>query len=124
MLLFAALALCSCTEESESISTLQQYHLESLALGQVSADSVARFQQKVAAYIAQNPAAADDPVCEAIRQNIRQNFIRLKIELNPEWDGIDTYDFDGRPISDSPSDEPLPIAVPQAPDEADANDAV
>lgn len=83
MLLFCSV---SCEKEVLRYDELSQFHTESLQLASVPADSVNRFAQKVAAFVAAHPDAEDDPLYPAIQQIIQQN-LRIRIIIDDEWDG-------------------------------------
>jgi hypothetical protein len=73
LLLFTGLLLTSCEKEITPPvyqSQLQSYHTESLALQQVTADSVHRFQQKVSFFAVAFPEVTSEQLYHQIRQNI------------------------------------------------------
>jgi len=91
--LMAALVLTvltSCEKEVQRYDEMRLYHGESLTLHQVSADSVVRFSDKVKAFVARYPAAAEDPLYPEIRANIRAALVTFTITVDDEWDG-ETY---------------------------------
>ena len=81
------LSFASCEKEVVRYEEMAQYHQESLSLPSVATDSVSRFSQKVTAFVAQHPAAAEDPLYPEIQQNIRQALLRITITIDDEWDG-------------------------------------
>ena len=91
--LMAALVLTvltSCQKEVQRYDEMRLYHGESLTLHQVQADSVVRFSDKVNAFVARYPAAAEDPLYPEIRANIRAALVTFTITVDDEWDG-ETY---------------------------------
>ena len=91
--LMAALVLTvltSCQKEVQRYDEMRLYHAESLTLHQVQADSVVRFSDKVNAFVARYPAAAEDPLYPEIRANIRAALVTFTITVDDEWDG-ETY---------------------------------
>ena len=89
--LMAALVLTvlfsSCEKEVQRYDEMRLYHGESLTLHQVQADSVVRFSDKVNAFVAHYPAAAEDPLYPEIRANIRAALVTFTITVDDEWDG-------------------------------------
>jgi hypothetical protein len=88
--LMAALVLTvltSCEKEVQRYDEMRLYHGESLTLHQVQADSVVRFSDKVKAFVARYPAAAEDPLYPEIRANIRAALVTFTITVDDEWDG-------------------------------------
>jgi hypothetical protein len=88
--LMAALVLTvltSCQKEVQRYDEMRLYHGESLTLHQVQADSVVRFSDKVNAFVAHYPAAAEDPLYPEIRANIRAALVTFSITVDDEWDG-------------------------------------
>ncbi len=88
--LMAALVLTvltSCQKEVQRYDEMRLYHAESLTLHQVQADSVVRFSDKVNAFVARYPAAAEDPLYPEIRANIRAALVTFSITIDDEWDG-------------------------------------
>jgi hypothetical protein len=88
--LMAALVLTvltSCQKEVQRYDEMRLYHGESLTLHQVQADSVVRFSDKVNAFVARYPAAAEDPLYPEIRANIRAALVTFTITVDDEWDG-------------------------------------
>ena len=61
-------------------SQLQRYHTESLALQQVTADSVHRFQLKVSDFAVAFPEVTSEQLYHQIRQNIYDAYLVIGIE--------------------------------------------
>ena len=61
-------------------SQLQRYHTESLALQQVTADSVHRFQLKVSDFAVAYPEVTSEQLYHQIRQNIYDAYLVIGIE--------------------------------------------
>ena len=83
LLLFAGLLLTSCEKEITPPvyqSQLQSYHTESLALRQVTADSVHRFQMKVESLAVTYPEVTSEELYTKIRQNIYDAYLVIGIE--------------------------------------------
>ena len=84
LLFFAGLLLItSCEKEITPPayqSKLQRYHTESLALQQVTADSVHRFQLKVSDFAVAFPEVASEQLYYQIRQNIYNAYLVIGIE--------------------------------------------
>ena len=82
--LFAGLLLItSCEKEITPPayqSQLQRYHTESLALQQVTADSVHRFQLKVSDFAVAYPEVTSEQLYHQIRQNIYDAYLVIGIE--------------------------------------------
>ena len=82
--LFAGLLLItSCEKEITPPayqSQLQRYHTESLALQQVTADSVHRFQMKVESLAVTYPEVTSEELYTKIRQNIYDAYLVIGIE--------------------------------------------
>ena len=82
--LFAGLLLItSCEKEITPPayqSQLQRYHTESLALQQVTADSVHRFQLKVSDFAVAYPEVTSEQLYHQIRQNIYDAYLTIGIE--------------------------------------------
>ena len=90
MFLFIVSFLClACSKETSrsSYPEMQAYYAESCHLGVAVADSVARFSQKVDAFVTQHTDAQQDPLYTRIQQNIQTACTRLGIYINDEWDG-------------------------------------
>ena len=96
LLLFAGLFLAtSCEKEITPPayqSQLQSYHTESLALQQVAADSVHRFQQKVESLAVTYPEVTSEELYTKIRQNIYDAYLILGVE-GGEWDDDKQIEF-------------------------------
>ena len=76
LILFAGLLFTSCEKEITPPayqSQLQRYHTESLALQQVTADSVHRFQLKVSDFAVAYPEVTSEQLYHQIRQNIGED---------------------------------------------------
>ena len=83
LLLFAGLLLTSCEKEITPPvyqSQLQSYHTESLALRQVTADSIHRFQLKVSDLETAYPEVTSEQLYHQIRQNIYDAYLIIGIE--------------------------------------------
>ena len=84
LILFAGLLLItSCEKEITPPayqSQLQRYHTESLALQQVTADSVHRFQLKVSDFAVAFPEVTSEQLYHQIRQNIYDAYLVIGIE--------------------------------------------
>ena len=84
LILFAGLLLItSCEKEITPPayqSQLQRYHTESLALQQVTADSVHRFQLKVSDFAVAFPEVTSEQLYHQIRQNIYDAYLTIGIE--------------------------------------------
>ena len=83
LLLTISCALSSCEKEITPPayqSQLQRYHTESLALQQVTADSVHRFQQKVSDFAVAFPEVTSEQLYHQIRQNIYDAYLVIGIE--------------------------------------------
>ena len=61
------------------------YYAESKNLPSVTADSIARFTQKVDQFVVQYPAAKEDPLYPDIIQNIYIARGGIHIFINDEW---------------------------------------
>ena len=83
-LLMVAVALHSCEQAPLRYTEIEEYYTESLALPTATADSVGRFSQKVTAFVAAHPAAADDPLYSAINANIRRALLQIATH-DPSW---------------------------------------
>ena len=82
-LLIMCHALTSCDKEITPPayqSQLQRYHTESLALQQVTADSVHRFQQKVSDFAVAYPEVTSEQLYHQIRQNIYDAYLTIGIK--------------------------------------------
>lgn len=90
----------ACEKEFLRYQEMQAYYDESCQLSVATADSVASFTDKVKAFVAQYPAAQEDPLYSKIRENVQQCWvsITMTIDANTEWDGVTYYDFDGNLI--------------------------
>ena len=83
LLLFTGLLLTSCEKEITPpvyLSQLKSYHTESLALQQVTADSVHRFQQKVTDFAVAFPEVTSEQLYHQIRQNIYNAYLIIGIK--------------------------------------------
>ena len=84
LILFAGLLLItSCEKEITPPvyqSQLQSYHTESLALRQVTADSIHRFQLKVSDLETSYPEVTSERLYHQIRQNIYDAYLVIGIE--------------------------------------------
>ena len=84
LILFAGLLLItSCEKEITPPayqSQLLSYHTESLALRQVTADSVHRFQMKVESLAVTYPEVTSEELYTKIRQNIYDAYLTIGIE--------------------------------------------
>ncbi|MBO6255188.1 MAG: ORF6N domain-containing protein [Bacteroidaceae bacterium] len=81
--LLAVLLFTSCEKEITPPayqSQLLSYHTESLALQQVTADSVHRFQQKVESLAVAYPEVTSEELYHQIRQNIYDAYLVIGIE--------------------------------------------
>lgn len=110
----------SCEKEVERYEEMESFHAESLTLPDVSLDSVARFTEKVNAFVRRIPAAHEDPLFPSICANIRKSLLRFNIYVDDSWDGIMYFDFNGNPIEPSTLNIPIPDDAP----EGDAGEAV
>ena len=94
--LFAGLLLItSCEKEITPPayqSQLQRYHTESLALQQVTADSVHRFQMKVESLAVTYPEVTSEELYTKIRQNIYDAYLVIGIEPGA-WDDDEQIEF-------------------------------
>lgn len=97
LILFAGLLLItSCEKEITPPayqSQLQRYHTESLALQQVTADSVHRFQQKVSDFAVAYPEVTSEQLYHQIRQNIYDAYLVIGIEPGA-WGDQKTIGFE------------------------------
>ena len=81
--------LCTaCEKEVLRYQEMQAYYDESCQLSVATADSVASFTDKVKTFVAQYPAAQEDPLYSKIRENVQQCWLNLTIVVNTEWDGV------------------------------------
>ena len=85
LLLLSAVLLLATSCEKEITppayqSQLQRYHTESLALQQVTADSVHRFQLKVSDFAVAFPEVTSEQLYHQIRQNIYDAYLTIGIE--------------------------------------------
>ena len=85
LLLLSAVLLLATSCEKEITppayqSQLQRYHTESLALQQVTADSVHRFQLKVSDFAVAYPEVTSEQLYHQIRQNIYDAYLTIGIE--------------------------------------------
>ena len=85
LLLLSAVLLLATSCEKEITppvyqSQLQRYHTESLALQQVTADSVHRFQLKVSDFAVAYPEVTSEQLYYQIRQNIYDAYLVIGIE--------------------------------------------
>ena len=85
LLLLSAVLLLATSCEKEITppayqSQLQRYHTESLALQQVTADSVHRFQLKVSDFAVAFPEVTSEQLYPQIRQNIYDAYLTIGIE--------------------------------------------
>ena len=85
LLLLSAVLLLATSCEKEITppayqSQLQRYHTESLALQQVTADSVHRFQLKVSDFAVAFPEVTSEQLYHQIRQNIYNAYLTIGIE--------------------------------------------
>ena len=85
LLLLSAVLLLATSCEKEITppayqSQLQRYHTESLALQQVTADSVHRFQLKVSDFAVAYPEVTSEQLYHQIRQNIYDAYLVIGIE--------------------------------------------
>lgn len=92
-LLLLPVSFASCEKDVEHYAEMQQFHAESLTLQQVATDSVARFAQKVDAFVTLHPAAQGDPLYPEIQQHISDALFRITITIHDEWDGEYHYEF-------------------------------
>lgn len=83
----------SCSKEVMRYAEIRQYHAESLTLHAVTTDSVTRFSEKVNFFVAQHPAAKEDPLYPEIQQNISQSLLRITLTINDEWAGKEYINF-------------------------------
>ena len=94
--LFAGLLLItSCEKEITPPayqSQLQRYHTESLALQQVTADSVHRFQLKVSDMAVAYPEVTSERLYHQIRQNIYDAYLTIGIEPG-SWGDDEQIEF-------------------------------
>ena len=88
LLLSLPLAFISCSKDVARYPEMVQYHAESLTLPTVTADSVARFSQKVGTFVAQHPSAEEDPLYPEIQSNIQHALytINIAIYVNTDYD--------------------------------------
>ena len=85
LLLLSAVLLLATSCEKEITppayqSQLQRYHTESLALQQVTADSVHRFQLKVSDFAVAYPEVTSEQLYYQIRQNIYDAYLTIGVE--------------------------------------------
>ena len=66
---------------------ISEYYAESCHLDQATQDSIVRFSQKVAAFVAAYPLATEDPLYPRILHNIQTSSFGPTINLNTDWDG-------------------------------------
>ena len=93
--LLAVLLFTSCEKEITPPayqSQLQRYYTESLALQQVTADSVHRFQLKVSDFAVAFPEVTSEQLYHQIRQNIYNAYLVIGIEPDA-WGEDKTIDF-------------------------------
>ena len=91
-ILVLSLLAVSCEKDLVRYEEMVQLHQESCGLPAVTADSVVRFTDKVDAFVTLHPAAQEDPLYPAIRQNIRAASLRLKLYVEEEWEEYN-HDF-------------------------------
>ena len=98
LLLLSAVLLLATSCEKEITppayqSQLQSYHTESLALQQVTADSVHRFQLKVSDFAVAYPEVTSEQLYHQIRQNIYNAYLVIGIEPGA-WGDQKTIGFE------------------------------
>lgn len=84
----------SCEKEVFDVSpTMEAYYLESVKLPSVSLDSVQSFSSKVDGFTQSYPLALEHEKYPLIKENIKAASIRITIEVDTTWAGVDTYHF-------------------------------
>lgn len=91
--LLMLLAFASCEKELTHYPEIVAYHAESKTLDVATSDSIGKFNVKVKTFVAQHPAATQDPLYPEIQKNIKANLLRLSITIHDEWDGETTIEF-------------------------------
>lgn len=86
-LLFSVALFASCSNDEVHFVEISEYYAESCHLDQVTQDSIVRFSQKVAAYVAGNPLAKEDPLYPRILHNIQASSFSTNLMLDTEWNG-------------------------------------
>ena len=80
------LIMVSCSNDVVHFVEISEYYAESCHLDQVTQDSIVCFSQKVAAFVAANPLAKEDPLYPRILHNIQASSLSTGFMLNTEWD--------------------------------------
>ena len=82
-------AVSSCKNEDEvHFVEISEYYAESCHLDEATLDSISRFSQKVADFVAATPLAKQDPLYSRILTNIQNTCLGLQITFDPNWGGI------------------------------------
>ena len=94
LLAFAISWLTSCEKEVFDINpTMEAYYMESIKLPSATIDSVNSFSSKVDGFTRSYPLALEHEKYPLIRENIKAASIRITIEVDTTWAGVDTYHF-------------------------------
>ena len=80
----------SCEKETPVYAGLKDFYTESQYLGEQTADSLHRFQLKLAEYVLAYPEATDQPLYHDIQANIRDALLTIQITIDTTW-GDDRY---------------------------------
>lgn len=98
IILLIVLVFCwlfpSCEKDVFDVSSqMESFYLESVKLPSVSLDSVQSFSNKVDGFTRAYPMALEYEKYPLIQENIKAASIRITIEIDTTWTGVDTYHF-------------------------------
>ena len=94
LLVFAIGWLTSCEKEVYDINPqMESFYMESVQLPSVTIDSVKSFSSKVDGFTRSYPWAVEHQRYPQIKENIKSASIRITLEVDTTWAGVDTYHF-------------------------------
>lgn len=94
MYMVIGFSLLSCEKEVYDINPqMESFYMESVQLPSVTIDSVKSFSSKVDGFTRSYPWAVEHQRYPQIKENIKAASIRITIEVDTTWAGVDTYHF-------------------------------
>ena len=94
LLAFAISWLTSCEKEVFDINPMMEaYYMESMKLPSATLDSVKSFSSKIEGFTRSYPWAVEHQRYPQIKENIKSASIRITLEVDTTWAGVETYHF-------------------------------
>lgn len=94
LLVFAISWFTSCEKEVYDINPqMESFYMESVQLPSVTIDSVKSFSSKIDGFTRSYPWAVEHQRYPQIKENIKSASIRITLEVDTTWAGVDTYHF-------------------------------